>query len=1569
MTSSVKVISNDNYFDGFGTDSKFYNPTSIIYDNNNNKFYVGDSMNNIIRALESGGSGNSGGISVGTVVGDGSKNYDDSILSYTDCKFNYPSYIDKDSNGNIYVADTNNNVIRKILLNQNDRIIANQDGTTGYKYTITIAGDSKVGKDDGDGTVASFNKPSGVCVASNGDIYVSDSGNNTIRKITKSVITNTKTFFAGQRDILLPTENNNNIIDDSNQSQKSGDGIRDIFNQNINYYGFYDKMYGTYDGYNFGFRVTPSIGSTKPIKLQITTSNYTDFDPSNWEIYGTNGGINGDYTLIAEGSITTTNSHPYRTLTYDFVNTVSYTSYKIKFPFKAGFIRLASIKLIEDVYENLTYGYDTYNVSTVCGKSLGDADGNGTNAKLYNPTCIIRDSSDNLYVSDTNNHKIKKITLSNGVYTCQKFSGSVRGYEDASSNNTTVKFNKPTGLCLDSNNNLYITDSINNRIRKISSSGVVTTVAGSLKGYSDATGTNSRFNQPSGLCLDQSGNIYVTDLGNSLIRKISSSGEVTTVAGNISKKLGNKYYIKIKSPESKFTDFNGYFFTDDNGTIKYFYKENDNSFKNYILQDGEYNYVKVENTGVNYEKKISVPIIYDDVNYHHGVIGMAPYQNMGRLYKNTLVNYYYKSGWNQFDTKGICLDGTMLQFFDNYSSLRSILKLRANSSNNLYNMTTKLDSYYNYTRKEIYNTNIFRNYDYYLRGTYSSCFDSNGNMYIANVVENKIKKIDANGNVTVFAGNSQSAGDIYDGIGINSAFNHPLIIVIDSSKSNLYVLDNVNDPNGYNSTSVNTNKPGVKIRKIEISTGTVTTIVSNLTEDYNCRGMTIDSNDNLYVSGYDSIWKILNNANRTSQKIIDNQFTTLRSITVDTSGNLYVLDRNRVKKIDTSLNITTIAGGGSGYGDVSGYVEGDGTNAAFYEPDTITIDSQGNLYVVESFMCSIRKIFNDANRTMKTLNTIWGGPGTGKTFYIAPNSIFDGNLLNSKYVKPLCLTLKSDNEMYLFDSGNISKITKEPEYTMPTDTIDVLIKISANKDTTPFDQEVLDIEKYYNFFFDGKLLGEKGPKGPKGLLGSTGLQGIKGNTGPTGPNGDIGPKSTEYGSIGSNGLNGPTGPKGKNNLVVGPTGPTGKFYAWKGEFNQNTEYHNGDVFNKAGSAYVIREDINYNVKTVGGSVIGFKNGMGTNAEFSEPRSVILDINNDYIIADSSNNVIRKMDFGTKSVVNIAGNLTKGFKDGEGTEALFYSPEGMCIDSENNIYICDTYNHAIRKLSLNMNTYRYMVTTIAGSGKPGYNNDFGTNAQFNEPRDIICDSNGCLYVCDSGNNCIRKILKDNSVTTFAGNDTNGFLDGEGTACFFHNPQGIDIDDNGNLYIADTYNNRIRKITKNGIVTTVAGNYKKKISDGVGSNASFENPISITTCKGNILYIADNNIIRKIDLNNNQVSTFAGKSDTGKYAFAEDGYIYQATFGHIYGITTDSFGNLYIADTTNCLIRTITKNRIDLLVPRGKGPKGPDGPLNVSESNTPPSTTGIPGQIIICGTDMYMCSSNCQWFKISGLTKIV
>lgn len=329
---------------------------------------------------------------------------------------------------------------------------------------------------------------------------------------------------------------------------------------------------------------------------------------------------------------------------------------------------------------------------------------------------------------------------------------------------------------------------------------------------------------------------------------------------------------------------------------------------------------------------------------------------------------------------------------------------------------------------------------------------------------------------------------------------------------------------------------------------------------------------------------------------------------------------------------------------------------------------------------------------------------------------------------------------------------------------------------------------------------------------------------------------------------------------------------------------NGAVTVSRGSQ-TVTGPVNFNyvvspvVSTLAGqSNEGFTDGTGAAAQFNYPVGICIDGAGNLYVGDASNHRIRKVT--QAGVVTTFAGSTQGFVNATGTAALFNVPVGICIDPSGNFYAGDIANNAVRKL-----TAAAVVTTHA--------------AGFNYPIGVCADAAGNIYVAENNNHRISKITPGGVASVFAGSGVAGNADGTGTAAQFEEPYGICADAAGNIYVVDNVSSRVRKITPAGVVTTISGAAGTGFQDGNVAVAKFDQPNGICVDAQGNLFVSDynNNRIRKITPAG-AVSSFAGSTQG-----FEDGAAAQARFYKPGHICIDNQGNLYVADRYNHRIRKI------------------------------------------------------------------
>ncbi|MDI9319622.1 MAG: T9SS type A sorting domain-containing protein [Phycisphaerales bacterium] len=367
-----------------------------------------------------------------------------------------------------------------------------------------------------------------------------------------------------------------------------------------------------------------------------------------------------------------------------------------------------------------------------------------------------------------------------------------------------------------------------------------------------------------------------------------------------------------------------------------------------------------------------------------------------------------------------------------------------------------------------------------------------------------------------------------------------------------------------------------------------------------------------------------------------------------------------------------------------------------------------------------------------------------------------------------------------------------------------------------------------------------------------------------------------------------------------------------------------------------------NINTIAGTGTSGFSGDGsaaTSALLNGPQDVAVDTFGNIYIADAANHRIRKITATTGVIATVAGTGTAGYS-GDGaaaTSALLYAPIGVAVDKTGNVYIADNGNHCIRKITISTGK----ISTIAGTGTAGSAGDGGlaTSASLYAPYDVCLDTSGNIYIADVSNNKIRKItVSSGIITTIAGTGTPGFSGdgGSATSAKLYQPFSVAVDASGNVFIADTYNSRIRKITATtGTISTIAGTGVSGYSGDGGSatTAQFNTPYSIGLDLFGNIYISDflNNRVRKITASTGVINTIAG---TGVAGFLGDGGLATAAkIAYAKGIHVDKVNNVYIADEGNQRVRFICNAAV---IP---DPPLVTSPLTLCTGSTPDPLTAV------------------------------
>ncbi len=590
------------------------------------------------------------------------------------------------------------------------------------------------------------------------------------------------------------------------------------------------------------------------------------------------------------------------------------------------------------------------------------------------------------------------------------------------------------------------------------------------------------------------------------------------------------------------------------------------------------------------------------------------------------------------------------------------------------------------------------------------------------------------------------------------------------------------------------------IRKVNIS-GEVTTLAGMAGEPGHANGfgaaarfnrpagIALDPSGNIYVSDQNHVIRKISPAGLVTAFAggsfgPDNLFLTF-GIASDNAGNIYAAQygNHTIRKITPAGVISTLAG----LADNPGTADGTGSNARFERPNAVATDSSGNVYVTELVNNTIRKI-----TPAGVVTTIAGTAG--------PCGWVDATGTAARFCGPRGIVADSSGNLFVADGSNF-RVRK--------------IALSTGAVTT--------------------WAGD-------GLSGS-----IDGNG-----------TSARFANV--QGIGG---------------GPFGNLYIAEG---------NGHTIRKI--------DFAANVTTLAG--LAPQNGStvasGTDARFSSPTDTAVDSSGNVYISDTSNHTIRRIDSGSSTPNVFVGLQTFSDEiDGDISTARFSTPGGLTTDSSNNVYVANRNANTVRKI-----TPAGDVTTLAGTKYTiGSDDGTGSAARFNNPRDVAADAAGNIYVADSGNHTIRKITPAGVVTTLAGlAGFSGSTNATGTAARFTSPSSLAVGSDGNLYVCDEGNHTIRKVTMAGVVTTLAGSAGEEGgTDGTGTDARFRYPTAIAADgSGNLYVTSSGSTIRRVTLAG-AVTTIGGRHNTPG---TEDGTGSVARFYFLGGIASTSTGILYLID---------------------------------------------------------------------------
>ena len=634
-----------------------------------------------------------------------------------------------------------------------------------------------------------------------------------------------------------------------------------------------------------------------------------------------------------------------------------------------------------------------------------------------------------------------------------------------------------------------------------------------------------------------------------------------------------------------------------------------------------------------------------------------------------------------------------------------------------------------------------------------------------------------------------------------------------------------------------------------------------------------------------------------------------QSVAIDGAGNLYFTAQNCVFMVDRSGTLNLIAGS-----SLPGY-SGDGgpaVGAQLHSPQGLAVDSSGNVYIADTLNSSVREITPDG-----TISTV---AGVGSPAFFGDGAPATDAWLN----QPTAVAIDGSGNIFIADSFNnrIREVTGG------------IISTFAGNGTAGFSGDgsaanAAELNRPNSIAFDGAgnlYIADTGNARIRKIDTSGNISTIAGN-GTVGYSGDggnataaeISPNEVAVdasGNIYIAELNNSRIRKITNGTISTIAGNGTFGYTGDGGTATSAQISvYGIALDSAGNIYfadpyhnrVRQVSSNGNINTVAGNGTLQYSGDGgpaSHAQLLYPTAVAVDKTGAYYIADTLNNVIRKVTKnGTISTVAGVGSFGYSGDGGPAVNAQLGQPGGVAVDGAGNIYISDTANAVVRKVTPDGN-----ITTWAGNGVPGETGDGGPawNAKLTQPNGLATDAPGNLYIADSDSYEIRKVTPDGTITTVAGTGFEGFSGDGGPAgeAQLDHPISVAVDQAGNLFIADVYNNRVRKVSGDGMITTVAGSgaFGNFGDGGAAVDAEMDHPSALTVDSAGNLYIVDagNNTVRKVTPDGT-ITTIAGSGLPG-YS-GDNGPATGAQFDQPSGIAVDANGNIYVADSINNVVRLL------------------------------------------------------------------
>lgn len=1539
MTTLAGLAGSKGSADGRGSAAQFNGPRGIAVDGSGNVF-VADSGNHTIRRVTPSGV-------VATLAGAaGQPGFADGTGAAA--RFSSPTGLLMDVDGSVLVADRDYGRVRRV-------------SPSGVVTTLTVWG----------GALAEFGLPTGVARDTGGNIYVA--GRWTVAKLTPTGVltilagnsyspgmddgTGAGARFMDVKGIASDSAGRLWVTDEETIRSVSPLGVVKTIAGSWASSGCYD---GT--GADARFDQPAGIVRTFDGTLLVADSN--------------NSGLR---SVTPAGVVTTFAGGARRPGSWDGFGSLS----RFDSPSGVAFDSLGHAYVADTGNSTIRKVSPSGFVTTLAGRAgiPGNEDGPGNAARFRGPRGIAVDAAGFVFVADTWNHTIRRISPAGVVTTLAGMAGE-EGAADGTG--SEARFRRPNGIALDGAGNAYVTDSGNHTVRKVVPGGVVTTLAGQAGTYgsSDGAGPSARFHDPAGVAADDEGSLLVADTGNNTIRKITPEGVVTTLAGRASQFWGHRDGVgraaTFNSPSGISVDSTGDALVVDSG----------NAAIRRVTAAGVVTTVAGRPSPPGFSGRLAIADGTGSsarFEWPEG-IAVAPDGRVIATDSNTL-----RLGWPALPDIATIdasagpvgtprLLGTSPETATTW--LWEPIRIEGASTSDLESPTS---------RDPVYTPDVDGLFVFRLAASaggaarISTVALAAGFVSPTATIAGKVSmcpgsSVDLRAELTGTPPWTLTWSDGFVQDGISSS---PAIRAVAPLAATTYSITSVTNPHGQGSTSGSATVTLVSPPTATVSGGGNVCAGDSAAIRVDLRGtapFTVQWSDGVTESG---IWE-------SYDRLVMPSATTTYAVTAVSddvcSGTASGSATYTLRPIPTAIvsGSTTICVGqsvelradltGSGPWTVTwsdGFVD---TGVAASPSLRVVSPGSTTTYAVTSVVDAFCSSSGTGSATVDVLAGAAPAVDITTPSPVAPGT--SGLVASVPGAGPGATYVWTVSNGAILAGQGTSAITYSVGVPGPS-VLGVSVSVPGGCNASGVTSVWVGVDPTMPLVYsriagpDGGLGWFDGPGATARLARPTGVA-----TDGAGNAYLLDARSVRKMT-----------PAGLVSTLAGGTLLSGNA---DGQGSAATFRRPGAIASTASGVLYVADTGNDTIRQISSTglvttlagtpgVWGWLDGPPDVATFRSPAGIAVGGSGEIYVSDTGNHTIRKVTPAgvVSTVAGLAG--TAGWTDGQGTAARFRSPAGLAVDGAGNVYVADQGNHRIRKI-----TPAGLVSTYAGvSGGPGsedgppgqarfrspgavvvdtagnilvadfgnrtirlitpagnvstlaglalaWGSDDGTGpvARFAEPQAIAMNSSGDFLVADRENCSIRQVTPDGIVTTVAGRSSPwGAADGPGPQARFRDPEDVALDGAGSAYVADYFNNTIRKITPAGVVTTLAGSPGVWGSaDGVGASALFAGPAGVAVGVAGDVLVSDsaNCTIRKVSPSG-AVTTIAGRAG---YCGTRDGTGSAARFENPWGVAADAAGNVYVADSANHTIRKIAPSGVVTTIAGAAGKRGSDDGIGSS-----------------------------------------